>query len=170
MVGFTQQDEVKLEDIIGQPESGGEEGELEAGPSNVPTTEKRETTHFDIPAQAARGIYSLTAHSRWGAGAPGLLGCVEKLRYAYHDVSDTIKFPEFAQQVYMESLGTGPLGDLVLQAKQWIIGLVNTWILHLLEIPHFDRGKDVNNCVKQLLVVLHGGFLWMDRLCPSMSS
>jgi hypothetical protein len=94
---------------------------------------------------------------------PGLLGCIEKLRYADHDVSDTRKFPEFAQQVYMEILGTGPLGDLVLQPKQWIAGLVNIGILNLLEIPHFGRGKDVNNCVKQLLAVLHGGFLWMDR-------
>jgi hypothetical protein len=24
-------------------------------------------------------------------------------------------------------------------------------------------GKDVNNCVKQLLEVVHGGILWMDR-------
>jgi hypothetical protein len=63
----------------------------------------------------------------------------------------------------MEILGTGPLGDPVLQPKQWVAGLVNTWILHLLEIPHFGRGKDMNNCVKQLLVVLHGGFLWMDK-------
>jgi hypothetical protein len=63
----------------------------------------------------------------------------------------------------MESLGIGSLGDLVLQPKQWVEILVNTWILNLLEIPHFDRGKDVNNCFKQLLVVLHGGFLWLDE-------
>jgi hypothetical protein len=43
-------------------------------------------------------------------------------------------------------------------------GLVNTGILNLLEIPHFERGKDVNNYVKQLLAVLHGGFVWLDEL------
>jgi hypothetical protein len=32
-----------------------------------------------------------------------------------------------------------------------------------LEIPHFGRGKDVNNCIKQLLAVLHVGFLWLDE-------
>jgi hypothetical protein len=64
----------------------------------------------------------------------------------------------------MEILGTRPLGDMVLQPKQWIPGFFNTWILHLLEIPHFGRGKYVNNYLKQLLTILHGGFLWMDRL------
>jgi hypothetical protein len=34
--------------------------------------------------------------------------------------------------------------------------------MNLLEIPHFGRGKYVNNCVKQLLELVHGGILWMD--------
>jgi hypothetical protein len=82
---------------------------------------------------------------------PSLLGCIERLWYAYHDVFDNNKFPEFAQQVYMESLGMGPLGYPVLHPKHWVAGLVNTRILNLLEIPHFGRGKDVNNYIKQLL-------------------
>jgi hypothetical protein len=40
-------------------------------------------------------------------------------------------------------------------------GLENTRILNLLEIPHFGHGKDVNKCVKKLLEVFHGGFLWL---------
>jgi hypothetical protein len=44
-----------------------------------------------------------------------------------------------------------------------VVGLVNTGILSFLEIPHFERGEYVNNYVKQLLVVLHGGFLWLDE-------
>ena len=35
--------------------------------------------------------------------------------------------------------------------------------MKLLEIPHFGRGKDVNARVKQLLALVHGGILWMDR-------
>jgi hypothetical protein len=41
--------------------------------------------------------------------------------------------------------------------------LANTCILNLVEIPHFGRGKEVNNCVKQLMAVLHGGFLWLEE-------
>jgi hypothetical protein len=44
-----------------------------------------------------------------------------------------------------------------------VAGLVNTGILNFSEIPHFGRRKDVNNCVKHLMAVLHGGFLWLDE-------
>jgi hypothetical protein len=88
---------------------------------------------------------------------------MERLRYSDHDVADTKKFPEFAQQVYMESIGTGPFGDPMMQPKKWATGLENTGILNLVEIPHFGRGKEVNNCIKKLMEVLHGGFLWMEE-------
>jgi hypothetical protein len=26
------------------------------------------------------------------------------------------------------------------------------------------QGKEINNCVKELMVVLHGGFLWMEEI------
>jgi hypothetical protein len=94
---------------------------------------------------------------------PTLLGCIERLRYLDHDVADAGKFPEFSQQVYMKNIGTSPFGDPMMQPKQWEIGLVNTRILKLVEIPHFGRGKEVNNYVKQLMAVLHGGFLWMEE-------
>jgi hypothetical protein len=63
----------------------------------------------------------------------------------------------------MESLGTWPLGDPTLQPKQWETGLENKQILNCLEISHFRRGTYVNNCIKKLLVVLHGGFLWLEE-------
>jgi hypothetical protein len=55
-----------------------------------------------------------------------MLGCVNKLKYVDHDVADRGKFPEFAQQVYMESKGEGPSGDPILEPKEWIAGLYNT--------------------------------------------
>jgi hypothetical protein len=88
---------------------------------------------------------------------------VERLIYTDHDVSDSIKFPEFMQYVYMESLGIGPFGDPIMYPKQWAIGLENNGILKLVQIPHFSRGKEVNNYVKQLMAVLHGGFLWLEE-------
>jgi hypothetical protein len=63
----------------------------------------------------------------------------------------------------MERKGVGPSGDPILELKQWIAGLYNTGIMNLLEIPHFGRGKYVNACVKQLLALVHGGILWMER-------
>jgi hypothetical protein len=79
---------------------------------------------------------------------PRILGCVAKMRYAYHDITDKDKYPEFAPQVYMERKGTSPLGVPILDPKQWIAGMYNTCIMNLLEIPHFGRDKYVIVCVK----------------------
>jgi hypothetical protein len=89
---------------------------------------------------------------------------VEKLKYVDHDVANIDKFPEFALQVYMERKWTSSSIFPILEPKQWITGLYNTRIMNLLEIPHFGRGKDVNNYAKKLLDLVHGGVLWMDRL------
>jgi hypothetical protein len=41
--------------------------------------------------------------------------------------------------------------------------LANTRILNLLDIPHFGRGRDINNCIKKLMEVTHGGYLWLEE-------
>jgi hypothetical protein len=32
-----------------------------------------------------------------------------------------------------------------------------------LDIPHFVRGRDINNCIKQLVAVTHRGYLWVKE-------
>jgi hypothetical protein len=63
----------------------------------------------------------------------------------------------------MERKGEGPSGISILELKQWIAGLYNTWIMNLLDIPHFGRGKYVNSCVKQRFALIHGVIIWMER-------
>jgi hypothetical protein len=87
---------------------------------------------------------------------------MEKLWYSDHDVDDIDRFPEFARQFYLDTVGTGPFGDPILQPKQLAVGLANIEILNLLDIPQFVRGRDVNKCVKKLMVVTHGGYLWVE--------
>jgi hypothetical protein len=36
--------------------------------------------------------------------------------------------------------------------------------MNLPQISHFGCIKDVNNCIKKLLELVHGGSLWLDRL------
>jgi hypothetical protein len=48
---------------------------------------------------------------------PGILGCVDKLKYVDHDVEYRDKFLEFAPQVYMERKGTGPSRVPILEPK-----------------------------------------------------
>jgi hypothetical protein len=93
-----------------------------------------------------------------------LLGYVEKLRYSNHDVTDTDKFQEFAKQVYLQNVGIGPFGEPIHQPLQWAAGLAKTRILGLLDLPNFGRGEYANSCVKQLMAVTHGGYLWLEQL------
>jgi hypothetical protein len=95
-----------------------------------------------------------------------MVGGVDDLKYSNHDVSDATKFPYLAAQSYLESRGEGPSGAPLLEPAQWILGLYNTGIMNLLDIPHFGHGKYINACVKQLLARVHGGILWMDRPVP----
>jgi hypothetical protein len=91
-----------------------------------------------------------------------MMGCVPKLKYADHDVTEVETFPELAQEFYMENTGLTSKGILIMEPKQWITRLYNSDIMNLLEIPHYGRGKDVNACIQTLLAHIHGGFLWMD--------
>jgi hypothetical protein len=78
-----------------------------------------------------------------------MLGKVLKLKYADHDITDTMKFPDFTQEVYLENRGeVGPLGKPILEPAQWVTGLYNSGVMNLLDIPHFGHGKNVGLCVK----------------------
>jgi hypothetical protein len=68
-----------------------------------------------------------------------------------------------APQNYLENKGEGPSRTPLLEPTQWILGLYNTRIMKLLDIPHFGHGKHINGCVNHFLARVHGGILWMDR-------
>jgi hypothetical protein len=73
-----------------------------------------------------------------------MLGKVPKLRYADHDVRDVEKFLELDEEFYLINTGeVGPLKRPVLEPAQWITRLYNSDIMNLLDIPHFERGKNV---------------------------
>jgi hypothetical protein len=91
---------------------------------------------------------------------------VNFIKYFDHDVVDVTKFSDLASQNYLESRGEGPSGMTLLEPTQWILGLYNTGIMNLLDVPHFGRGNHINTCVKQLLALVHDGILWMDRPVP----
>jgi hypothetical protein len=91
-----------------------------------------------------------------------LLGHVEKLRYSYHDVIDINKFSEFENKFCLETVGLGPFNEPINQPKQCAVGLAKIDILGMLDIPHFRRGRDVSNCIKQLMEFTDGGYLWLE--------
>jgi hypothetical protein len=99
MVGSAHYDEVKIEDLIGEPESGTEEGEPKVGSSSAPTKGKWKQPIQISPHKQTKVSIVLPHITKGVQAAPGLPRFVEKLRYVDHNVSDTSNFPECAQQV-----------------------------------------------------------------------
>jgi hypothetical protein len=158
-----QQHEGIVEDVTGRSEAYADDRTMEGGTSSQPPQRKgKQPIARSRRKQAATTI--VLPHILEGVHTtPNVLGCVEKLQYSDQDVADVDKFSEFAKQVYLDSVGTGPFGDPILQLKQWAVRSANIEILNLLDIPHFGRSRDVNNCVKQLMAATHGGYLWVEE-------
>jgi hypothetical protein len=95
---------------------------------------------------------------------PDFLGHIENLKYLDHDVANTDKFPEFTKRVYLQTMGVNSVGELIKQPLQWETRLEKTRILGLLNLPHFGRGQYASVCVKKLLLVTHGGYIWLDKI------
>jgi hypothetical protein len=61
-------------------------------------------------------------------------------------------------------VGTNLIGEPIDQPLRWERGLEKTRILGLFDLPHFGRGQYANSCIKQLLVVTHGGDIWLENI------
>jgi hypothetical protein len=66
----------------------------------------------------------------------------------------------------MQTITINELGEMIIQPHQWAFGLDRTRILGLLKLPHFGRGQYATTCIKKLLVVTHGGDIWLDKPIP----
>jgi hypothetical protein len=95
-----------------------------------------------------------------------LLGHLGKLKFFDHDVVDERKYPEIAPQVFTEIIEVNPLRGTITNPCQWAVRMDKTRILGLLKIPHFGRGQYATACIKQLLAVMHGGDVWLDKPVP----
>jgi hypothetical protein len=70
-----------------------------------------------------------------------MLGCVPKLWYVDHDVTEVAKFPELAQEVYMENRGSTSKGIPIMEPKQWIVRLYNSGHNEFIGNSSFGRGE-----------------------------
>ena len=48
-----------------------------------------------------------------------------------------------------------------MEVKQWDAGLDLAGLLKMLDVPHFGRSTQVTIVVKQLLALIHDGYLWI---------
>ena len=88
---------------------------------------------------------------------------IDQLKYADHDMNDCGKFPQFAPGKYLHAFHYLEDGTTLLEVKQWVAGLEKASLLKMLNVPHFGRSPQVTAVVKQLLVLVHDGHLWIGR-------
>jgi hypothetical protein len=47
--------------------------------------------------------------------------------------------------------------------QSWTMNLVQSTLLNVMKIPHFERHQEVNACINMLLSYYHGGYLWLNH-------
>lgn len=55
---------------------------------------------------------------------------------------------------------------IVLQPRKWLRGVEEVGLLHLLWIPHFHWAPITIFVIRQLLCLVHEGYLWLKELIP----
>jgi hypothetical protein len=53
--------------------------------------------------------------------------------------------------------------NLKIVPQYWTQNLVQSTLLNVMKIPHFDRHQEVNACIKFLLSCYHEGYLWLNH-------
>ena len=90
-----------------------------------------------------------------------MIGKIDRLKYSDHDTNDHGKFPQFEPAEYMHRVKYPEHDVTLLEVKPWAAGLENAGLLKVLDIPHFGRGIQVTIAAKQLLALVHDGYLWI---------
>ena len=92
-----------------------------------------------------------------------MTGKIDRLKYADHNTNDQGKFPQFAPGTYLHSVHYQETEATLLEVKQWATGLDKAGLLNMLDVPHFGRSTQVTMVVKQLLALVHDGYLWIGN-------
>jgi hypothetical protein len=88
------------------------------------------------------------------------LGMIPDLKINDFNLGDRKNYALLAPHKYLKKT-TGKKPEIVPQP--WTKEIARSTILNVMKLPHFDRHRKVNVCVKILLSCYHGGYLWLDR-------
>jgi len=104
-----------VEDFTDRPEEYAEERTMEAGTSSQPPQRKGKQAVPRSPHKQATTAIILQCIPEGVCIAGNMLGCMEKLRYSYHDLMNMDKFLEFSKKFYLQTMGMGPFGKPINQ-------------------------------------------------------
>jgi hypothetical protein len=88
------------------------------------------------------------------------LGQILALKISDFNLGDRKNYGMLAPHKYLTKT-TGKKPTIV--SQPWTMDITRSTILNVMKIPHFDRNREVNTCVKLLLSLFHGGYLWLGR-------
>ena len=57
-------------------------------------------------------------------------------------------------------------GVTALELRKWLKGMDKVGLLNLLWVPHYNRTPITLIVNKQLLCLVHGGYMWVEELMP----
>jgi hypothetical protein len=88
------------------------------------------------------------------------LGQILTLKISYFNLGDQNNYGMLAPHKYLKNtMGKKPK----IFPQPWTMDIAISTIFNILNIPHFDRHREVNVCVNILLYSYHGGYMWLDR-------
>lgn len=93
-----------------------------------------------------------------------VVGHVSTINFEDWDLADTKKFPHLETSELMEQSTEGVVTTL--QPRAWLHGVEEVGLLHLLSIPHFHRPSITIFVIRQLLFLVHDGYLWLEEPIP----
>lgn len=89
------------------------------------------------------------------------LGYVPIMKFEYWDLKDNEKFPHLETESLMKQSTEGPV--ITLELRKWLHSVEKAGLLHLLWIPHFNYVPITIFIIRQLLCLLHDGYLWLEE-------
>lgn len=92
------------------------------------------------------------------------LGCVPTMKFEYWDLVESETFPHLQTKNLMKLSKDGSV--TVPELQKWLHGVEKVGILHLLWIPHFHRILITIFVIRQLLLLVHNGYLWLEDPIP----
>ena len=89
------------------------------------------------------------------------------MKFEDWDLADSEKLPHLETSHLMKQSKEGSV--IVLQPWKWLRRVEEAKLLHLLWIPHFHRAPMMIFVIRQMLCLVHDGYLWLEEPIPIMS-
>lgn len=93
-----------------------------------------------------------------------VLGRVPMMKFEDWDLMDSEKFPHLETRKLMKQSKEGSVTTL--EPQKWLGGVEKAELLHLLWIPHFHCAPITIFVIRQLLCLVHNGYLWLEEPIP----